>query len=163
MLRLSELRQVQSGDLLSFLDLALVGLNLLLQLVCQVLHPLVILLILVGLSYEGIVNFKLQSDSIVYLNICKYHRCPTPESYLEGEFFDASLAPAQVLLRISMPAGLVVELCLQLLHARLQLRHRLARHLQRVGFHLRIQERVRSPPYAPPSARWLPPAHTGEG
>ena len=46
-LDLAELGQVEGGDLLSLLDLLLVGLDLVLQLVDQLLHPLVVLLVLV--------------------------------------------------------------------------------------------------------------------
>merc|ERR1719411_139014 len=46
-LDLAELGQVQGGDLLSLLDLLLVGLDLVLQLVNQLLHPLVVLLVLI--------------------------------------------------------------------------------------------------------------------
>merc|ERR1719323_743002 len=46
-LDLAELGQVEGGDLLSLLDLLLVGLDLVLQLVNQLLHPLVVLLVLV--------------------------------------------------------------------------------------------------------------------
>merc|ERR1711911_381590 len=46
-LDLAELGQVQGGDLLGLLNLLLVGLDLVLQLVNQLLHPLVVLLVLV--------------------------------------------------------------------------------------------------------------------
>merc|ERR1719411_1048280 len=46
-LDLTELGQVEGGDLLSLLDLLLVGLDLVLQLVNQLLHSLVVLLVLI--------------------------------------------------------------------------------------------------------------------
>lgn len=52
LLSLAELGQVEGGDLLSLLNLALVGLDLLLELVNKVLHALVVLLVLIGLEGE---------------------------------------------------------------------------------------------------------------
>ncbi|MPC23541.1 hypothetical protein E2C01_016595 [Portunus trituberculatus] len=52
LLGLAELGQVEGGDLLSLLDLPLVGLHLLLKLVDKVLHLLVVLLVLLGLEGE---------------------------------------------------------------------------------------------------------------
>ncbi|MPC30615.1 hypothetical protein E2C01_023882 [Portunus trituberculatus] len=50
LLGLAELSQVEGGDLLSLLDLPLVGLDLLLKSIDKVLHPFVVLLVLVGLE-----------------------------------------------------------------------------------------------------------------
>lgn len=50
LLRLAELGKVQRSDLLRFLDLPLVRLDLLLELVDQVLHALVVLTVLVRLE-----------------------------------------------------------------------------------------------------------------
>merc|ERR1712083_1115973 len=84
LLGLAVLGQVEGGDLFGLLNLLLVGLDLLLKLVNQVLHALVALLVLVG---------------------------------LEGELLDLPLALAESLVGISVAAGLVVELRLELLDA----------------------------------------------
>ena len=50
LLALAVLGEVEGGDLLCLVDLALVGLDLLLERVDQVLHARVVLLVLVGLK-----------------------------------------------------------------------------------------------------------------
>ena len=52
LLRLTELGQVEGGNLLRLLDLLLVGLDLLLQLGCQLGHPVLVLLVLIQLELE---------------------------------------------------------------------------------------------------------------
>ena len=49
---LPELGEVECGDLLRLLDLLLVGLDLVLQLVHHLLHPLVVLVVLILLGEE---------------------------------------------------------------------------------------------------------------
>merc|ERR1712142_686997 len=87
LLNLPELGKVQSSNFLGLFNLALVGLDLLLEVINQVLHALVVLLVLVR---------------------------------LESKLLDAALALAQVLLGVGVPAGLVVEVGLELANAAFQ-------------------------------------------
>ena len=50
---LPELGEVERGDLLRLLDLLLVGLDLVLQLVHHLLHPLVVLVVLILFVWGG--------------------------------------------------------------------------------------------------------------
>lgn len=52
LLSLAEFGQIEGGDLFGFLNLSLVRLDLLLELVNQILHPLVVLAVLVGLERQ---------------------------------------------------------------------------------------------------------------
>merc|ERR1719411_1581794 len=68
-LHLAELGQVQGGDLLGLLDLLLVALDLVLEFVDQLLHPLVVLLVL--LLGEGKLLHTALSSSLRLLGLNK--------------------------------------------------------------------------------------------
>merc|ERR1719411_944893 len=115
-LDLTELGQVEGGDLLSLLDLLLVGLDLVLQLVNQLLHPLVVLVVL--LLREGEL---LDAASCAPLGLLRLNKTALLVVELRLQVLDLLLQPGG-----DLPASLdslllrFVQLGLHVLHLVLQ-------------------------------------------